>query len=94
MSPQKVNFTINHLNTLPFLFRLVTSLQDLGAIFIDQLMRIKDMFLQSYRLALGLPPDGSAPKSLPLDLTLRANIPFIPLERLEFITVLARKKSL
>jgi hypothetical protein len=34
VSPQKVNFTINHLNTLPFLFHLVTSLQDLGFIII------------------------------------------------------------
>jgi len=35
VSPQKVNFTINHLNTLPFPFRFVTSLQDLGSRIFD-----------------------------------------------------------
>jgi hypothetical protein len=37
VSPQKVNFAINYLNTLPFLFRCVTSLQDLGEIVINGL---------------------------------------------------------
>ncbi|MCI5208689.1 MAG: class I SAM-dependent methyltransferase, partial [Candidatus Electrothrix sp. ATG2] len=54
----------------------------------------KDMFLQSYLLTLGVSPHSPTPKSLPLDLALRTKIPFTVPDRLEFITLLARKKIL
>lgn len=52
---------------------------------------IRDMFLKSLRLKKGFSPYNNTPKSLPLYLLLRTFIPFLPVSRLEFITLLARK---
>lgn len=52
----------------------------------------KGMFLNSFQIAQGLSPYGNQPRSLPFGLALRARLPFIATSKLEFITLLARKK--
>lgn len=50
------------------------------------------MYLSSQRLALGVSPYGNEPSRLSSGFAFRANMPFCPKTRLEFITLTARKR--
>lgn len=54
---------------------------------------VKDVFQASFKLKRDLPISNPQPQSLPLGLKLLSYLPFVPVSRLEFITLTARKKS-
>lgn len=54
---------------------------------------VKDVFQASFKLKQDLPISNPQPQSLPLGLKLLSYLPFVPVSRLEFITLTARKKS-